>query len=394
MANMISRYLDLQPDIKAKNSLFLFGPRGVGKTALVKKFMATCPTVLYFNLLQRTTRHSLANDLELFRRQILEAIPKKGSVLVVVDEVQLIPQLLDEVHDLIESNKGKVSFILTGSSARKLKRNRANLLAGRALTRELFPLSTIETELDLTRALSIGTLPGIYLEKHPEEKLDAYVDTYLKEEIQQEAVTRNLPTFNRFLELAGQMNGQTINFTKLGRTLNIHHSSVQQWFSVLEETLLVTRVSGWHRSVKKQLVQAPKFYFFDCGVLRTITREIGTQVSRGNFRYGDLFENFIIQEIVRYNKYQNLRFAINHWRTSIGQEVDAILSRSMREAPIAIEIKSAINPSPADLKGLQAFKKEEPTARLYCFCQAEKSFRKNGVVFMPWLDGLKELSKF
>lgn len=390
---MISRFLDLTKDIKAKKSVFLFGPRGVGKTALVKEILSHHPLTLYFNLLQRTTRQSLQVDLGLFREQVVAKLSPKSTLVAVVDEIQLIPQLLDEVHDLIENHKGKISFILTGSSARKLKRSHANLLAGRALTRELYPLSSIETELDLSRALSIGTLPGIYLDSSPEEILDAYVDTYLKEEIQQEAVTRNLPTFNRFLELAGQMNGQTINFTKLGRTLNIHHSSVQQWFAVLEETLLVTRLSGWDRSVKKQLVHAPKFYFFDCGVLRAITRELGTRVSRGNFRYGDLFENFIVQEIVRYNKYLTLRFSINHWRTSTGQEVDVILSRSLREPPNAIEIKSSVNPSVEDVKGLLAFKSEEPTANLWCFCQTEKKYRKGDVTFVPWRDGLMELSK-
>jgi predicted AAA+ superfamily ATPase len=390
---MIRRYVDLSKDIAAKKSLFLFGPRGVGKTNLVKELLSKHPSTLYFNLLQRTTRQSLEEDTGLFRSQVLAALSPKNLLVTVVDEVQLIPQLLDEVHDLIETYKGKMTFILTGSSARKLKRSRANLLAGRALTRELHPLSTIETELELTRALSIGTLPGIYLDSNAEESLDAYVDTYLKEEIQQEAVTRNLPAFNRFLELAGQMNGQTINFSRISRTLNIHHSSVQQWFAILEDTLLVARLSGWDRSIKKQLVQAPKFYFFDCGVLRTITRELGTKVTHGNFRYGDLFENFLVQEIIRYNKYQSLRFAINHWRTSTGQEVDVILSRSLRESPIAVEIKSSVNPGIDDVKGLFAFQDEEPKAKLYCFCRAEKAYKKEGIHFMPWLKGLQHLSE-
>jgi predicted AAA+ superfamily ATPase len=146
--------------------------------------------------------------------------------------------------------------------------------------------------------------------------------------------------------------------------------------------------------LKKQLVQAPKFYFFDCGVLRTITRESGDILNRSSYSYGKMFENFIVQEIIRYNKYKTLRFSLNHWRTSTGQEVDVILSRSLREPPIAIEIKSALTPDVTDLKGLFAFKDEEPKAKLYCFCQTEKKYQRNGITFVNWLEGLGALSEF
>ena len=249
--------------------------------------------------------------------------------LVAIDEVQKLPSLLDEVHSLIESYKGRVAFVLTASSARKLKRGGANLLAGRALTRHLHPLSSMELDLDLARALRYGTLPAIYLDAQAYEitTLEAYVSTYLREEIQAEALVRQVDRFARFLELAAQLNGEPINFAKLARQCGVTTKTAQEYFSILVD-------------------------FFDCGVVGALTGELRSEVKPSSFRFGRLFETFLIQEMQRYSDYLDLGLRFNYWRDKDGHEVDVIVSRTSAKPLMAVEIKSSSQPSAADLTNM------------------------------------------
>ncbi len=385
---MIPRIVDLKDLISQNYSIFLFGPRGVGKTQLLSELSGVD---MHFDFLKSEVFRSIKIDPTLLRYQVEELLTTKESALVSIDEVQLIPEVLNEVHYLIEKYRSKLNFILTGSSARKLKRGEANLLAGRAIQVRLHPISLLETNIDLRKALHIGTLPRPYFDKHdPKPFLTSYVDTYMSEEIKQESLVRKLDAFMLFLELSAQLNGENINFSKLGRQCRVASSTIEQYYSILEDTLLVHRINGWSESVKKQMVQGPRYYYFDCGVLNAIRRELQLPVARSSFRYGKLFETYIINEIIRVSDYLNLNFRFNYWRTSTGQEIDIILRRSSYENPLAIEIKSSTNPDIEDLKELKQFKKEYPNARLVCICEADKKYRKEEIEFYPWQE-LKEL---
>jgi predicted AAA+ superfamily ATPase len=311
---------------------------------------------------------------------------------VFIDEVQRLPNLLNEVHALIERHRNRLQFILTGSSARKLRRGGANLLAGRAWTIHLHPLTHRESASDLARALHFGTLPGIYLaEASPERTLRAYVQTYLKEEIQQEANLRRVDGFVRFMDVAGQMNGEPVNFTKIGRDCGVSTKTVQDYYSILVDTLLVFRLDGWAHSVRKQLRQQPKFYWFDCGVLNAIRGDLGAAPKEGSSRYGNLFETWVIQEMLRLNDYAETDCRFHFWRTNTGMEVDVVLSRDGVRARTAIEIKSSTAPGPEEVGGLLSFQSENPNAELWCVCRTPQAYSAGGIRFLPWQDALLKL---
>lgn len=385
---MILRALSLKQLLARHYSIFLFGPRGTGKTSLLN---GTEGIDLRFDLLSGETLRGLSLDPNLFRSQV-EAIfrrkaagPGTRSQLVAIDEIQLLPQLLNEVHFLIEKYRKRLNFILTGSSARKLKRAGTNMLAGRAIQKRLYPLCQLETELDLYRALQFGTLPRPYLEDDdPREFLSSYVDTYLREEIKQESLVRKLDAFIRFLDLAAQMNGENINYSKLGRACGVAGSTIEQYYSIIEDTLLVLRLDGWSHSVRKQLVLGPRYYFFDCGVLNALRRELHLPTHRSSFRFGKLFESFVINEVKRIFDYRELDYKLHYWRTNSGLEVDLVLSRSAFDKPIAIEIKASPAPEQAELRGLNEFQSENKGAKLFCICQAEKRYSRSGIHFIPW----------
>lgn len=388
---MIQRQLDLERTLGEAQSAFLFGPRGVGKTFLAKRFLAASGHGLAIDLLNLDVYRRYVTDLALFRREIEHAIGER-TVTVFVDEVQKFPALLDEVHYLIEEYKPRVRFLLTGSSARKLRRGGANLLAGRAWTLMLHPLSSSEVQLDLQRALSFGTLPAIYLgEGSQVRSLTAYVDTYLREEIFVEALVRKSESFIRFLDLAGQINGEPVNHSKLGRAAGVSSKTVQEYFSILVDTLVALRVDGWSHSVRKQLRQSPKYYFFDCGVLNAIRGEIRSELRPHTYRYGKLFETFVVNEVQRRNDYKDLGYRLYYWRTSTGREVDLVLSRGPSDRPRAIEIKSDSAPTEAGLRGLLSFRTENPSADLLCFCTTPRAYQLGDIKVLPWQEGLLEL---
>jgi predicted AAA+ superfamily ATPase len=285
-----------------------------------------------------------------------------------------------------------VRFILAGSSARKLKRGGANLLAGRAWTFHLHPLTHREGVDNLEKALSFGSLPAIYLEDpSPQRSLKAYVETYLKEEILQEALTRKVDSYVRFLDVAAQMNGAPLNFSSIARDCGVSTPTAQEFFSILVDTLVAFRVDGWTRSIRKQLRSGPKVYFFDCGVLNAIRGELATELKPGSFRYGMLFETFVLQEALRLNDYTEAEFKPFYWLSNSGMEVDLVLSRGASDRPIAVEIKSGSAPSPKDVRGLLSFQSENKGAQLLCFCQTPRAYRLGDVQVLPWRDGLASL---
>lgn len=389
---MIHRYLNLSKLLGEKRSAFLFGPRGVGKTVLSLKFVQGTLNAFLVDLLNHDLYRRYLTRPALFRYEVLHRLQPDHTLTVFVDEIQKLPSLLDEIHSLIEQNKNSVRFLLTGSSARKLKRGGANLLAGRAWTLKLHPLTHRECKVDLYRALQFGTLPAIYLEDDaPQRTLKAYVETYLKEEIMQEALVRKVDRFVRFLDLAGQMNGEPVNFTKISRDCGVSTKTAIDFFSILVDTLVAFRIEGWSHSVRKQLRQSPKFYLFDCGVLNAIRGELQSELREGSYRFGKLFETFIVQELIRLNDYTEADYRFSYWRTNSGLEVDLILSRGPSESPIAIEIKSKGSPMEHELHALRSFKLENKNAILYCICLSPRPYRLGDITVYPWDKAMDEI---
>ncbi len=396
---MIPRTLNLLKLLNKKSSALLLGARGVGKTKLSQAWLKEQKFSLSYNLLNSSDFRRLLDNPAILKNEVeteLLQIPnkKENIVTVFIDEVQKIPELLDICHWLIEDHKGSVRFLLTGSSARKLKTKGANLLAGRAFNLRLHPLTLEELtenkqKIDLLTILKLGTIPGIIYEENPVMALRAYVDTYLKEEIQQEALVRKLEKFFRFLDLAAQLNGETINFKKFARQLAISDKTASDYFQILVDTMLVIQLPGWDRSIKKQIIKSPKFYFFDCGVLNAASGELNISLNKGSSRYGRLFETLIINEFYRLNNYDQLDFSFHYY--SNGQsEVDLILTRGKGE-PIAIEIKSNNKVFKEDLSGLEVFSTEYPKLKLYCVSTVDKKQtitlnNQKKVLVLPYLE--------
>jgi predicted AAA+ superfamily ATPase len=326
---MIPRLLSL-PD----RSFFLFGPRGTGKTTWLKQAL---PDALWFDLLRTQTILAMSRQPESFRHQV-EACPR--GTWIVVDEVQRLPSLLNEVHSLIADHGRAYHFALSGSSARKLKRLDVNLLAGRALNRQFFPLTAAELKYncDLDRVLRTGLLPQIVTEPaHAVEALDAYVANYIREEIQQEALVRNLDSFARFLEIAALMNGQIVNVAGLSRDAAVARPTVQGYFSTLVDTLIGFWLPAWRRRAKVKEVASPKFYLFDPGVARALAGRLREPLE-GSER-GFLLETWVLHELRAALAFQNLGGQLHYWRTPNGTEVDFIWTRAKRA--VGIEVKAA-----------------------------------------------------
>ncbi|MBI5139213.1 ATP-binding protein [Candidatus Nomurabacteria bacterium] len=390
---MQDRTLNLIKLLGNSKSTFLFGPRGVGKTTLAMHFLKEMSTIQQFlniNLLRGIQFSRYLKNPSLLASEIETILKKNEQLTVCIDEVQKLPSLLDEVHHLLVTYPKRLQFLLTGASARKLKRGGANLLAGRAWTLHLYPLTHLECEFDLNKALIYGTLPGVYLEDQaPERTLNAYVNTYLKEEIQIESRIRNLQAFARFLDVAAQMNGDPVNYSSIGREVGVSANTIKEYYQILEDTLLVFRIDGWTRSVRKQLLKSPKYYFFDCGILNTINGDIRTELKAGSRRFGDLFETLIILEIIRLNHYWETGFQFHYWRTNSGTEVDLILRKSPADPLIAIEIKSGLAPGPEDLSGLKSFLSENPNTKPIVLSRTPNAYEIEGIPILPWMEGIQ-----
>jgi predicted AAA+ superfamily ATPase len=324
--------------------------------------------------------------------QEIEAL-KKEKCCIVIDEIQRCPELLNEIQ-LIMGNKAGAQFILTGSSARKLRRAGTNLLGGRAITLHLHPFTSEELAADfnLEDALQFGTIPNIAIEKNSQNKirlLKSYVETYIKEEIQQESLTRNIPAFARFLELASYENGNIINFQNIAREVGIHSKTIKEYFYIMEDTLLGFLLYPYTKSHRTKIVSHPKFYFFDNGVTAALRGELFHNLVQGTSPYGKSFEHWIVLETKRALDYYEKESKMSFFRTADGAEVDMILEI---EGKIwAVEIKSLKEPRLSDVRGLRSFLKDHKYDRAICVCQTPRPFVNDNIAFLPWRGFLQQL---
>lgn len=360
------------------DSIFLWGARQTGKTTLLVQLY---PLAKYYDLLMANEFERLLRDPSLLSQEL--AYLKEGD-LVIIDEVQKVPQLLDEVHSLIQ--RKKLRFILSGSSPRKLKRSGANLLGGRALKKILFPLVSAEIpDFDLIKAVNNGMIPRHYMVNNPWERFRAYIGVYLNEEIREEALSRNLKTFSRFLEVAAISNGEMIVYKNIAQDCGIDYRTVKDYFEILVDTLTGYFIQGFTSTLKRRAIQAPKFYFFDVGIVNYLLNK--RNLLPGSESFGHSFEHFILQELMAFLGYTQSSEKLTYWRTSTGYEVDAIIG----EGRIAIEIKSTDEVKSRHLKGLKAFLEDFPQAKAIVVSLDKYPRIMNGVEIIPAVYFLKAL---
>ncbi len=341
MTSRLSTYQRvLKIRLDAHNAAFLWGPRKVGKTTLLRQQV---PTAKFYDLLAT----ELKTQLLLRPARLREEVLVNKDELVVVDEVQKVPALLDEVHWCLENTTTK--FILCGSSARKLRHGAANLLGGRAWRYELFPLTTHELgTYDLERILNHGLIPQHYAEEQPERSLRSYVLDYLEQEIHAEALTRNVPAFAKFLEAVTATHGQLINYATIARDCGVSAKTVREYYQILEDTLLGHTLEPWRKSKKRRLIETAKFYLFDPGVVRALSGM--RHIQPGSEEFGRAFEHFLIEEVRAYLSYAERYLPLSFWRTSTGLEVDLLIGG----LALAIEFKATPAVDERHTKGLRA----------------------------------------
>lgn len=332
-----------------KDSFFLFGPRGTGKSTWLRAEFNAQTTI---DLLKSENFIEYSQNPSLLRKRLLAKKVATKKHLVVIDEIQRVPELLNEVHALMEDHPQSFQFALTGSSARKLRRSNANLLAGRSMTRLFFPFiyKEITDQFHLDSILRFGTLPKIFSAESEEDKMDylrAYTQTYLKEEIQQEALVRNLPSYIRFLKHLALNNGQVLNLSNISREASISRAPLENYMGILTDTLLGTILEPIHLKAKIKEVSTPKFYFFDCGVVESLSNNLGEPLGD---RIGTLLETLVLNELRAYSEYSKKYFEIHYWGTPSENEVDFILTKGSQS--IGIEVKSGIKWRPDYAKGL------------------------------------------
>lgn len=384
---MIQRSLKL-PE---KHSFFLFGPRGSGKSTLLQELYPPSQT-LFLDLLDPQLVDDLMLDPDRFAR-IIDS-PGAENKRVVIDEIQKFPRLLDVVHQQIQ--KKKRQFIMTGSSARRLKQASANLLAGRAWLYHLYPFTSAELggDFELGKALEKGTLPDAYLAEDAsaaDEYLRAYVTTYLEKEIQQEQWVKNLEPFRRFLSVAAQMNGKILNRSAIARDVGVNDVTVANYFEILEETLLGFHLPAFHHSVRKAQRQAPKFYFIDPGVKRALDRTLTMQLLPQTYAWGEAFEHFVILELFKRASYARLDFHFSYLRTKDDVEIDLIIDRPGK--PLAlVEIKSRAKVTASDAKALESLGQDLDRKAEHFLLSADPlaaKFGKTQALF--WKEGIAQI---
>lgn len=378
------------PNLTRSSSFFLFGPRGTGKSTLLHDRFKN-EKAHFIDLLDPALEDLFHRDPGELRQQV-SALPAEVR-WIVLDEIQKAPRLLDVVHHLIESTNRR--FILTGSSARKLKRGASNLLAGRAFVYALHPLTFLELgeSFNLEDALQWGTLPKVFHLNSRQDKiayLRAYALTYLKEEIIAEQIVRRLDPFRHFLEMAAQSNGQILNYTKVGRDIGVDTKTAQSFFSILEETLVGTLLPAYHRSVRKRQRTQPKFYFFDLGVKRALERTLEQELHPRTWAFGQAFEHFVIMEAIRLASYFQPDWRFSYLRTKDDAEIDLIVDRPGQ--PLAlIEIKSTSHVKNEDMAALRRFKNDMPGSEAFCFSLDPTPRVIDAVLCVPWRMGLRRL---
>ncbi len=370
----------IKKPLESRKSFFLFGPRGTGKTTWLKHRL---PDALFVNLLQS----EYYNRLSANPGHLRQLIPPDHTGWTVIDEVQRIPALLNEVHDLIEA-RGLV-FVLTGSSARTLRRREVNLLAGRALTYRMHPLTAVEQQeaFNLRDSVQLGHLPARFSESDPAKYLKDYVQTYLREEVMQESLTRNIAHFAHFLEVASFSQGATINISAVAREAHIERSVAENYFSILEDLLIAVRLPVFSRKAKRKLISQKKFYFFDAGVFRAI-RPVGPLDSDAEID-GPALETLVLQELRAVNDYHDYGYQISFWRTRSSLEVDFVLYGP--RGLLAIEIKRSTQIQPKDTRALREFKRDYPPAKCFVFYGGPSPVYMEDVTVLPIEHALRNL---
>ena len=373
MNTEIKRKLDLTKDL-TKKSIFLFGPRQTGKSWLIRHTLNQYKT---YNLLESETFLKLSHSPQRIREEC-----NVQDQVIIIDEIQRLPLLLNEVHLMIEELG--MHFLLTGSSARKLRRGGTNLLGGRAHLRHLHPFSYCELQerFDLNRVINYGLLPAIYLSETPEADLKSYIGLYLKEEIAAEGLTRNIPAFSRFLEIAALCNGTMINYTKIANDAQVARSTIQEYFRILKDTLLAYELPSWNQSQKRKPISTSKYYLFDSGVVRALQNR--NTIQTGTTEFGIAFETYIFHELRTFADYQQIN-DLYYWHSTSGYEVDFILGNT------AIEVKGSKNISSQDLKNLKALQEEKKLKNYVLVCLEKEPRIIEQIQILPWRIFLEKL---
>ena len=373
---MYPRIFDVEN--RLDEAMFLFGARQTGKSTLLKERF---PKAIYIDLLKSDVRNRFKQHPEEFRESLLRYPPE---TLVIVDEIQKVPDLLDEVHWLMVE-KG-LWFILSGSSARKIKKSGANNLGGRAIPETLFPLVSAEIpDFDIERAVQNGMIPRHYMVANARNRMRAYIDLYVKEEIIEEALVQNVDEFIRFMEVAAIMDGEILNYENVASDCGVSANTVKAYYKILVDTLLGFEVPAYRKVIKRKLYKSPRFYYFDIGIANHLTKRY--QLAPKTPEYGHAFEHLIIQEIVAYLAYTNSDEELTYWHTYENIEVDAIIG----DARVAIEIKSTDHVDHDDKKGIMEFAKEHPNAKQILVSRDRISRRSGNVDLYYVTDFFKAL---
>ena len=373
---MYHRIFDVEN--RLDEAMFLFGARQTGKSTLLKERF---PKAIYIDLLKSDVRNRFKQHPEEFRESLLRYPPE---TLVIVDEIQKVPDLLDEVHWLMVE-KG-LWFILSGSSARKIKKSGANNLGGRAIPETLFPLVSAEIpDFDIERAVQNGMIPRHYMVANARNRMRAYIDLDVKEEIIEEALVQNVDEFIRFMEVAAIMDGEILNYENVASDCGVSANTVKAYYKILVDTLLGFEVPAYRKVIKRKLYKSPRFYYFDIGIANHLTKRY--QLAPKTPEYGHAFEHLIIQEIVAYLAYTNSDEELTYWHTYENIEVDAIIG----DARVAIEIKSTDHVDHDDKKGIMEFAKEHPNAKQILVSRDRISRRSGNVDLYYVTDFFKAL---
>ena len=377
---LLKRKLNLSKLIE-KKSHFLFGPRSTGKSSLIGTELVGKAIII--NLLRAPVYSKLSIDPGELEGLIDAEESVFNKQVVVIDEIQKVPGLLDEVHRLIEERK--IRFLLSGSSARKLKVTGVNLLGGRAWIAHLFPLTYPEIpNFQLDRMLRFGGLPHVYLSKYPEKELEAYVQTYLNEEIKMEGLVRKIPAFVGFLRAAALSNSQQINFTEIANDTGVSPTTIREYFAILEDTLIGTVVEPWSKSKKRKSVTTAKFYFFDTGVCHALSDT--KYLDRNSDLYGKSFEHWLFMEIQAYLSYSQSGLKLSFWRSQDKKEVDFIIGNE-----VAIEVKSTKRISNGNFSGLRALKEEGIIKKFYLVTHDTTDTKKEDFICLHWKSFIERL---
>jgi predicted AAA+ superfamily ATPase len=369
----VERILDLAALVE-KKSYFLFGPRQTGKTSLI---LHSLPQAPFYNLLDTSMYLALSQNPGRLAQELTGRDP-----IVVIDEIQRLPALLDEVHRLMEERR--IRFLLTGSSARKLRRGGVNLLGGRARTMYMHPFTYRElgSRFDLLRAIQRGLIPSIYFSDDPRADLQAYAGLYLQQEILAEGLTRNLSAFSRFLRVAAFCNGTIVNFTNVANDAQVARTTIYEYFGILKDTLILHELPPWRKSIKRKPLASSKYYFFDVGVVAALQ---GREFRYGTPEFGEAFETYLMHELTAYRDYVS-REPLSFWRSTSGLEVDFIIGEHT-----AVETKAKENLSGQDLKSLRAIAEEKKLKRYLCVCLEPRPRKIENILVLPlsqFLDSL------